>query len=138
MQTNLKEKKTRNEEMLADFLELVDRHLDDILCGRAEKLNRIKDFSASLFIHPTHFSDSIKAVSGRSPWRLYEQRIIAEVKKLLMSPSVPIVCISDLFCFSEPTNFTKFFKRRAGCTPTEYRKRWGVVLTKDAENALAA
>lgn len=48
-------------------------------------------------------------------------RINLEAKRLLTHTSMGITVISDLLGFDESTNFTKFFKRETGLSPTEFR-----------------
>lgn len=122
MEKNRK-KVPRREQIFHAFLTLMEEHMDDLSKGKALKLYRIRDFAAQLHIHPTHFSDTVKQVSGRSPWNIYEQRIISEAKQMLRYTSLPISHISYNLGFDDPTNFTKFFKMREGSTPSDYRKR---------------
>ncbi|PVD52982.1 AraC family transcriptional regulator [Terrimonas sp.] len=120
---NREKKITRKDEILLAFLSLMEKHFDDLLKGKVLKLYRIRDFAAYLHIHPTHFSDTIKKACGRSPWNIYEERIISEAKKMLQNTSLSISDISYNLSFDDPSNFTKFFKMREGCTPSSYRKR---------------
>lgn len=120
---NNKKKIPRREEIFQAFLVLMEEHFDDLSKGKALKLYRIRDFAAQLHIDPTHFSDTVKQVSGRSPWNIYEQRIISEAKRMLQYTALPISHISYNLSFGDPTNFTKFFKMREGGTPSDYRKR---------------
>ncbi len=127
-------KSKRCAEILQDFLVLIDSHFEDIHSGKATRLKRIREFASQLFIHPTHFSDSVKQISGMSPWHIYENRIIAEAKKMLRNQDIPILAVSDRLCFTDPTNFTKFFKLRTGITPREYRLDVGRVKAPDQVN----
>ncbi|WP_113660753.1 helix-turn-helix domain-containing protein [Pedobacter nanyangensis] len=114
---------SRKEEITKDFFSLLDTHIDDILLGKTEQMYHIKDFAAKLFIHPTHFSNTIKLTTGYSPCHFAEQRVMAEAKKMLSQTDKPINEISFKLTFTDPTNFTKFFKSFAGITPRQYRKQ---------------
>ena len=50
-------------------------------------------------------------------------RINLEAKRLLAHTDLPITDLAETLGFEETTNFTKFFKRETGCTPTEFRRR---------------
>jgi AraC-like DNA-binding protein len=52
-----------------------------------------------------------------------------EAKRLLAYTTLPIALIGDRLGFDDPTNFVKFFKREAGCTPGEFRRRQGEART---------
>jgi len=112
---------TRKHEIAAQFFQLLDQHIEDILSGKINYAYRIKDFAERLFIHPTHFSNTIKLVTKRSPCDFVEERLMAEAKRMLSETSMPISEICYKLTFQDPTNFTKFFKRFEGKTPREYR-----------------
>ncbi len=114
---------SRKEEITNDFFALLDTHIEDILVGRTEQMYHIKDFAAKLFIHPTHFSNTIKLTTGYSPCHFAEQRVMDEAKKMLSQTDKPINEISFKLTFTDPTNFTKFFKSFEGVTPRQYRKQ---------------
>ncbi|RYG13338.1 MAG: AraC family transcriptional regulator [Chitinophagaceae bacterium] len=116
---------TRKEEITADFFKLLEQHIEDILAGKTDKMHHIKDFAALLFIHPTHFSNTIKLTTGHSPCHFAEERTMDEARKMLANPALSISDISYKLTFNEPTNFTKFFKSFEGITPRQYRKKIG-------------
>ena len=49
-------------------------------------------------------------------------RIVLEAKRLLVHTDLSVVAIAEKLGFDEPTNFSKFFKREAACTPAEFRR----------------
>jgi AraC-like DNA-binding protein len=114
---------TRQDEITQDFFNLLDKHIADILEGRVTRSNKIKDFAEMLFIHPTHFSNTIKLTTGKSPCDFAEERLMDEAKKMLGETSTPIAEIGYRLTFPDPTNFTKFFKRFSGMTPRQYRNQ---------------
>lgn len=103
------------------FLQLVDEHLADITEGRADKMYHIKDFAKRMFIHPVHLSNTIKALTGHSPCFFFEEKLMLAAKKMLQDPGQSIAQIANRLTF-DTSNFTKFFKRFEGVTPSEYRK----------------
>jgi len=74
---------TRKDEITNEFLYILDKHINDILIGKINFMYHIKDFASLLFIHPTHFSNTIKLTTGKSPCDHVEERIIVEAKKCL-------------------------------------------------------
>ena len=112
---------TRKDEITANFFQLLDHHISAILSGKEDKMHHIKDFAALLFIHPTHFSNTIKLTTGYSPCHFLEERAIKEAKKMLSETPMSIAQIGYKLTFNEPTNFTKFFKSLTGITPKQYR-----------------
>ena len=114
---------TRKDEITANFFKLLEEHMADILAGRVDNMYHIKDFAALLFIHPTHFSNTIKLTTGHSPCHFAEERTMEEARKMLLGTTMSIAEISYKLTFSEPTNFTKFFKSFEGVTPRIYREK---------------
>lgn len=114
---------SRKDEITKDFFALLEKHIDDVLKERTNTMYHIKDFAALLFIHPTHFSNTIKLTTGHSPCHFAEQRVLEEAKRMLSETDKPIHEISYLLTFNEPTNFTKFFKSFEGVTPRQFRKQ---------------
>lgn len=62
-------------------------------------------------------------VAGVSAKAYIASRINLEAKRLLAHTALPITLIADRVGFDELTNFVKFFKREAGCSPGEFRRR---------------
>ncbi|MBB2146153.1 helix-turn-helix domain-containing protein [Pedobacter sp. LMG 31464] len=114
---------TRKDEITAKFFELLEKHMGEIMAGKVDKMYHIKDFAALLFIHPTHFSNTIKLTTGHSPCHFAEERTMDEARKMLSETPMSIAEISYKLTFNEPTNFTKFFKSFEGITPKQYRKQ---------------
>lgn len=50
-------------------------------------------------------------------------RIALEAKRLLAHTAESVGALAGQLGFDEPTNFVKFFRREAGCTPGEFRAR---------------
>lgn len=111
---------SRKEEITLQFMDQVNLHLDNILQGKADTMYEIKDIAAIMCIHPVHLSTTIKLQTGNSPCFYFENRIMEESRKLLKDSTMPIAGIAALLTF-DPSNFTKFFKRFEGCTPSQYR-----------------
>jgi AraC family transcriptional regulator, regulatory protein of adaptative response / methylphosphotriester-DNA alkyltransferase methyltransferase len=110
----------RQKEIVAQYLHELDKHLADLKEGKAESTFEIKDLAGLLFIHPTHLSNTIHEVLGKSPCDIYEERLIEIAKELILSSSKPISHIAQTLTF-DPSNFTKFFKSHVGTTPMKFR-----------------
>jgi AraC family transcriptional regulator of adaptative response / methylphosphotriester-DNA alkyltransferase methyltransferase len=113
---------SRQAEITRDFLVEVDKHLADILSGKADKMYHIKDFAANLYIHPVHLSNTIKLTTGHSPCYFFEGKLMDESRRLLQDGRHTIAAIAERLTF-DTSNFTKFFKRFEGVTPSAYRQQ---------------
>ncbi|WCT12087.1 helix-turn-helix domain-containing protein [Mucilaginibacter jinjuensis] len=111
---------TRPEEITRDFLYEVDKHLQDIVTGKAIEMYEIETFADLLHIHPTHVSNTIKQYTGKSPCHFYQEKIMEVAKQLLTTTDQSIRDIAFLMTY-DPSNFSKVFKRFVGVTPKQYR-----------------
>lgn len=112
----------RQHEITADFRRLVAGHLADIVAGRATEMLEIRDFAGQMCLHPTHLSNTVKLATGRPPCFFFEAQILAAAQQLLRDTTRPVADIAANLTY-DPSNFTKFFKRFAGCTPKQYREQ---------------
>ena len=112
----------RQHEIYAGFLREVDRHLADLVAGRATEMFEIRDLAGVLCLHPTHLSNTIKLVTGHPPCQDFQLRILAVAQQLLRDTDQPVAAIAATLTY-DAANFTKFFKRFGGCTPKQYREQ---------------
>lgn len=115
---------SRQAEIVARFQQALNAHLDDFLAGRVEQLQTLTEIAAGLCLHPGHLSQVIKVATGHHACHFYEQRLVLEAKKLLTDTPLPIGTIARQLDY-DVSNFTKFFKRFTGLTPSAYRKASG-------------
>ena len=110
----------RKKEITNNYLEQLDHHISQLKEGKAESVLEIRDIAAMLHIHPTHLSDTIKEVTGRSTCDHFEERLLRISKELLIETNLPISQIARQLTY-DPSNFTKFFKQYTGVTPKQFR-----------------
>lgn len=61
--------------------------------------------------------------SGLPAKAFISNRVTLEAKRLLAHTDLPVANVAVMLGFDEPTNFGKFFRRMAGCTPGVFRGR---------------
>ncbi len=110
----------RQQEIMREFLAVLDNHLEDILAGRVDEMYHIKDVARVMFIHPTHLSNTIKELTDKSPCFFFEEKIMDISRNMLANTSLSIADIARKLTY-DTSNFTKFFKRFEGVTPSVYR-----------------
>ncbi len=111
----------RQQEIVQQYLAELDNHIESLRRGEADRALEIRDFAALLHIHPVHLSHTIKEVTGQSTCDLFEQRLVALAKEMLLQTRLPIAQIARQLTY-DPSNFTKFFKHFTGTTPKKFRE----------------
>lgn len=111
----------RQKQIVEEYRKQLNKHIDELRNGLAEKTFEIKDLADLLHIHPTHLSNTLNQVLGASPCDLYESQLLELSKELLLTTNKPIAEIARQLYY-DPSNFTKFFKTYTGQTPKEFRK----------------
>ena len=88
------------------------------------KYERFLDFYAEqLEITPKHLSRTIKTQTGVSAVEWIERFVILEAKVLLKSSNLNIQQIADELNFPSQSFFGKYFKKKTGLSPKEFRNK---------------
>ena len=106
--------KSKQDILVEKFLAIVKENY------RKQRL--IEFYSEKLFLTPKHLSRVIKERSGKSAGEWIEDHVMLEAMALLKSTDKTIQQISDELDFPSQSFFGKYFKRRAGISPKQYRK----------------
>lgn len=86
------------------------------------KERQLKFYADALCITPRYLSRVVKECTGSSAADWIERYVVLEARALLKSTNMTIQQISDYLNFPSQTFFGKYFKRRAGMSPKEYRR----------------
>jgi AraC family transcriptional regulator, transcriptional activator of pobA len=81
----------------------------------------VEEYAQLLNITANHLSQTIKETTGKTAKSIISERRVNEAKYLLTYTDNDIAEIAFHLNFSEPTHFTKFFKKETGKTPMEHR-----------------
>ncbi len=115
---------TRREESV-DVLERFERELDSFFARSDHEesgLPSVKFFAERCFLSPNYFGDLVKKETGRTPQELIQRRIVAVAKDALLGTNRTASEIAYSLGFLYPQHFNRFFKRRVGMTPVEFRR----------------
>ena len=87
---------------------------------------RVLSFYADkLAMTPDRLNDHVKRATGVTAGHLIRQRVLTEAKRQLVFTGAPIHEIAYDLAFSDPSHFTRFFRKQTGTTPQEFRARRG-------------
>lgn len=79
-------------------------------------------YANGLHITPDHLNRTFKARIGKTAKQYIQSRIITEAKRLLYFTDLPNKEIGYELGFSEPANFSAFFKKHTRLSPSGFRK----------------
>jgi AraC-like DNA-binding protein len=99
--------------LLEKFKHLVELHY-------AEN-HQVQDYAKLLYVSPGQLNRVVKKMSGNTAINFIQDRIILEAKRLLSFSDMNNQEIAFQLRFSDPSYFTKIFKRKTTMTPNEFR-----------------
>ena len=110
----------RKQEIVNNYIALLDEHIAELKAGTAETTLKIEDFAQALFIHPRHLSNTVHEVTGESTCSMYEERLMDISRELLLTNEGSIASVARHLMY-DPSNFSRFFKSYEGMTPKQFR-----------------
>lgn len=105
---------SRKEELMMKFLKILENNF--------KRERSVKFYADNLFVTTGHLTKVLKDVAGKTAGELIDDAVIMEARILLANPSLTISQIADELQFSDQSFFGKFFKKKIGMSPSEYRK----------------
>lgn len=85
---------------------------------------RVVDICEKLNISAKQLNGSLKLYNNSTAKQYIEDRILLEIKRLLVYSTLSVKEVAYKIGFDDPTNFTKYFKARMKILPTDYRKQY--------------
>ncbi|HVY56508.1 MAG TPA: helix-turn-helix domain-containing protein [Xanthobacteraceae bacterium] len=82
-------------------------------------------YAEKLAMTPDRLNDHVKRATGVTAGHLIRQRVLTEAKRQLVFTTEPIHEIAYDLAFSDPSHFTRFFRKQTGTTPQAFREQGG-------------
>jgi len=113
----------RNSQIVKSFKQLLESEFKKVL-GREQNDGTLQAqyFAERLNLHPNYLNSVIKSKTGRTINDWISKRTLLVAKSLLMSTSYSSKEIAYKLGFSEPTHFSRFFKKHTQLSPGTFRK----------------
>ena len=97
------------------FQQLVEEHF--------ARWHQVANYANQLGYTEKSLARAVEAAMGMTAKAFIAARINLEAKRLLVHTDLTVAAITEKLGFEEATNFSKFFKREAGCTPAKFRQQ---------------
>ena len=101
------------------FVQLVERHHKEHLS--------VADYAQMIGITAPHLNSVCRQAANRSALATINERLTLAARRDLAYTDRPIAVVAHRLGFSDPSYFTRFFKRETGLTPVAFRRRSGTV-----------
>jgi len=101
-------------DMVRKYNQLVENHY--------KKHHQVQDYANMMFKSPKTLSNLFAKYSHKSPVQIIADRLFLESKRLMLYTDMSASEIGFELGFGEPAHFSRFFKKMAGITPTEFKK----------------
>lgn len=92
-----------------------------LLVNNFREVRSVSAYSEELNLTPKALNEIVKKFSGKTASEHIYEQVMLEAKRLLLLGSSVKEVGFDLQ-FDDPAHFSKFFKKRAGVSPTEFQK----------------
>ena len=83
----------------------------------------LASLASEYHVSPSHLAHVFKEITGYSPIEYLMSCRMSVAKNLLSTTEKSIKEIIDLCGFSDESNFSRMFRSRIGCTPSEFRRQ---------------
>lgn len=107
----------RNQQLLSHFIKLVEQHYREHLS--------VETFAHRIGLSSVHLNTLCRELAGQTALQIIHQRLILEARRNLVYTNMSISQLSDSLGFSDPTYFSRFFRRLSGQTPNAFRQATG-------------
>lgn len=104
---------TRSGELYNLFINAVETyyHVYSDVAFYAEQLN----------VSPRYLGQVTRQIANRSPKSIIDERITAEIVKMMATTSMSLKEIANKIGFSSQAHLSRFFKKQKGCAPKVYK-----------------
>ncbi len=101
--------------LLKKFEQLVEVHF--------VQLHQVNEYAQLLAVTPNHLNNLAKKWKGKNASSIIQERIVLEIKRLLLQGELSNKEIAFSLSFNDPAYFSRFFKRQTGFSPKEFKQQ---------------
>ncbi|MGB6241994.1 MAG: AraC family transcriptional regulator [Castellaniella sp.] len=100
---------------LARYAQMIEMHFS--------RQHQVGWYAGRLGVTAAHLNSIAQTLAGKTALQLIHERLVLEARRELIYTPRPISAIADSLGFADPGYFTRFFKRLAGLSPKDFRRR---------------
>ena len=99
--------------LFLQFCDLVEAHFRDHLT--------LTEYAGRLLVTEARLNDICRRMAERPSKEVVHERLLQEARRLLLLSAIPVSEISYQLGFSDPAYFSRFFTKRTGTPPSQFR-----------------
>ena len=84
-------------------------------------MHLVKEYANELAVSPEQLNEATKKHLGRHASDMIADRILLEAKRLLLHSALTTKEVAFFLNFEDPSYFSRFFRNKAGQTPTQFK-----------------
>lgn len=100
---------------LARYAQLIEAHFTE--------QHQVAWYARRIGVTPAHLNSIVQALTGKSALQLIHERLLLQARRELIYTPRSVALIADTLGFADASYFTRFFKRMAGVSPRDFRRR---------------
>jgi len=102
--------------------EFLSINFERLIIDDGNQIGTLSDYASRLNVSANYLSECIKKTTRKTARQILLNHRLIVAKSLLQQKEKSIAEIAYIMNYTEPTNFTKFFKQMTGTTPNQFRK----------------
>lgn len=99
------------------------RNFKTLVNGHYKEWHHVASYAEELHVTPDHLNRVVKSLTGKTTKEHLQSRITIGAKRLLYFTDLTNKEIAYQLGFSEPANFSTFFKKCMGMSPSEFKHK---------------
>jgi len=114
----------RDSQIVKSFKRLLEKEFKELLENKSNDGKfQAQDIAKKMNLHPNYLNAVIKSKTGRTVYDWISKRTLSVAKSLLLNTNYSSKEIAYQLGFSEPTHFSRFFKKNTRLSPNTFRKQ---------------
>jgi len=104
---------------------------DDLMQKQYKTVHTVEDYAKQLDISPKGLLKTLYQLNAARPSKIIGSKLLFEAKKMLAQTNKTAAEITFELGFNDPAYFARFFKKKTGMTPQQFRERFQEIDLKN-------